>query len=316
MTVLSFNGRKDELIFFSWLFVGSMVVITLETMIVQLWFYPNFILAKQFAVNNSNHLGFFVLLSFLFIILLHGIDLSRYRKSLKIIFYFFSSYLIFSGGRLNLVILFLFLVFIYFSPVKTFWITKVKILRLFLLVILFLGVSQSTKSLILRNSENVSFSDYNNLDDLGNSDLGAFSSGRSAFYLEAIDLINAKFYFGNGFLSWTDINNSYNTTIATNGKERWSLHSTILQYWAETGLYGLSLYLLYLFSIATIGKKLTRSNDLLLSLSGIVSFYVPVFMILGGTLDNHNLGYSLLHFTAGLGLVLLYKNKNIKHFSR
>ena len=316
LTVLSFNGRKDELIFFSWLFVGSVLVITLQTFLVQIYFYPDFVSAKQFAVNNSNHLGFFVLFSFLFIIFLHGMGHPRYRKLVKNIFYFFSSYLIFSGGRLNLIILFVLLMFIFINPVKTFWITKIKILKLFLLVILFLGLSTGAKSLILRNSENVSFSEYNNLDDLTDSDLGAFTSGRSSFYLEAIDLINAKFYFGNGFLSWSDINNTYNTSISKNEKERYSLHSTILQYWAETGLFGLSLYILYLFSIAIIGKKLIESNDLLLSLSGIICFYVPVFMILGSTLDNHNLGYSLVHFTAGIGIVFFYnRKKNIKHLS-
>jgi O-antigen ligase len=205
--------------------------------------------------------------------------------------------------------------FIFIKPVKTFWITKTKILRLLLFVLLFLSLSQTTKSLIFRNTENVSFSDYDNFSDLEDSNLAAFTSGRSILYLEAIDLIKAKLYFGNGFLSWTDINNSYNTSITTNGKEKWSLHSTILQYWAETGLFGLSLYILYLLSIATIGKKLIRSNDLLLSLSGIIFFYVPIFMILGGTLDNHNIGYSLLHFTAGLGIVLIYNKNNIMHLS-
>ena len=316
LTVLSFKGRKDELIFFSWLFIGSVFVITLQTFLVQIYFYPDFVLAKEFAVNNSNHLGFFVLLAFLFIIFLHGIDLPRYRKSLKNIFYFLSIYLVFSGGRLNLIIFILLLIFIFINPIKTFWLTKRKIFKLFLLVILFLGLSNGAKNLILRKSENISFSKYNNLESLEDSDLGAFTSGRNTFYLEAIDLINAKFYFGNGFLSWSDINNTYNTFISKNGKERYSLHSTILQYWAETGLFGLSLYILYLFSIAIIGKKLIGSNNLLLSLSGIICFYVPFFMILGGTLDNHNLGYSLIHFTAGLGIVLFYNKKNnIKHLS-
>ena len=316
LTVLTFNGRKDELIFFSRLFVVSVVICTLQTFLVQAYFYPEFNLAKKFAVNNSNHLGFFILLAILFIILLHGIDLPRYRKSLKNIFYFFSLYLIFSGGRLNLFILFLFLIFIFINPVKTFWITKIKIFKFFLLALIFLTISQSTNSLILRNTENVSFSKYNNIDDLEDSDLGAFTSGRSAFYLEAINLINAKFYFGNGFLSWTDINNPYNTSIAKNGKERYSLHSTILQYWAETGLLGLSLYILYLSIISVTGKKLIKKNNLQLKLSGVICIYLPVFMVLGGTLDNHNIGYSILHFTAGLGIVLFYNSKNnIKHFS-
>lgn len=314
LTVLSFNGRKDELIFFSSLFLGSVLVITIQTFLVQIYFYPDFILAKEFAVNNSNHLGFFVLMSTLFIIFLNGIGLARYKKLLKNIFYFFFIYLIFTGGRLNLVLLLLFILCIFIKPIKVFWMTKKVIIRLLLVFALVIASVNTTKNLIFRNSENFSFTEYEDFGTSSNTYLEAFSSGRSAFYLDAIELINEKFYFGNGFLSWSDINNEYNSFIAKNENERYSLHSTILQYWAETGLIGLSLYLLYLFSIATIGKKLIKSNDLFFSLSGIICFYVPVFMILGGTLDNHNLGYSLIHFTAGIAIVLSRNRRNQKHF--
>ena len=316
LTIMSFNGEKKQLLFFSWLYVVSVFALVLQIFIIQVYFYPDFTLAKQFAVTNSNHIGFGCIISLLLIILLNGFSSVKQQRLLKGIFYFFLIYIIFSGSRLNITMMFLLLLFLFVKPINTFWITRTILIILFLFssfALIFIG---GASNVFFRNNEYKELSkfEFSTLDDLKDGDLGSFTSGRSIIYFDALELIKEKTVFGNGFLSWNDKNNRYNSTITSSDGKRISMHSTILQYWAETGIIGLLLYLMYLFGISRIGKKIFKTKNRFYYLTGKIIFYIPVFLFLSGTLDNHSLNLGLIHLTAGIGLVLLKKQNDDKKY--
>jgi len=317
LTVLTFNGSLKQLNFALGLFVVSISVITLETFLVQILFYPDFILAKQFSVGNSNFIGFYNLLNLIFIIFLYGNSNGKYLNILKTLFYFSSFYILFSGGRLNIFILVIFFISMMLSPIKTFWIKRNQMILIFTLgfiVIFFLG---SVTSLIFRHNEDklINLSRYSSIEDLKNNELGSFTSARSRIYFDAYQAIIEKPIFGIGFLSWNDKNNNYNTLITGSDGSRISMHSTLLQYWAETGIFGLLAYLLYLFLIVSNGIKISKSRVVYYYLSGKLVFYISFFMILGSFLDNYSLSLNIIHFVAAISLTLIFKKQNGKKYS-
>ena len=128
----------------------------------------------------------------------------------------------------------------------------------------------------LPNSQHTNIASYND------SEMGAFTSGRSAAYNVAWKLYKTKPVFGIGYDRWaTDINK---------GSPGSSLHSRWLQILLETGAVGALLYLfLYVTSFARLGlismllarEKSPMRDVLFMSLLG--------FLLIGIT-DNH--GYT------------------------
>ena len=316
LTILTFDGKLNQLVFFSWIFILSSFLVILYTFIIQMAYFPDFTAAKKYSVSNSNYLGFFSLVSIMLSVIIYEFSLNNFKKRLAYISLFFMAYIALTGSRLNILILIIFLFIIFSKPIRFYWLSRKNISKIFIVGFTSVFFLQTLSNTILRNADNLSFFanlDFTDEDSFRSASLGAFTSGRSMIYLDGIELIKKKPIFGNGFLSWTDKNNSYNTIVRSSDGTRISMHSTLIQYWAETGIIGLFMYLLYLFLIIKNGKKLINSNNKFYYLTGVCVYYIPILLFFGGTLDNHSMSYGFIHFIAGISLVLTYKKKYEKH---
>jgi len=308
ITILSFSGNKKELFFPFWLFILSVTF----TNIVNLYFQSTLpdSIAKTIDFGNNNYFGFFSLLTFPYIIFMYQ-NKQANKLILRSLFYFHAAYLTLSEGRLNLVIFIIFLCLLYINPIPGIWLNRKKFSQLFfvlLLVFLIFNISGSFfRKVALKHGKELGLQDFNisKLEDLKNPNLAAVTSARSVIYYDAIILLLKKPIWGNGFLSWNDKNNINNSLVTSDSGSRISMHSTFLQYLVETGLIGLTLYILYLITIMMNGTILRKSN--MYKDVGIVVFFIPLFLLLGSTFDNHSLSYQHIHFIAGLSLVFINK---------
>jgi O-antigen ligase len=206
-----------------------------------------------------------------------------------------------------------FFISLIFYPIKNFWINRKKLIFATFISLIALLSTGAISNFVFRNNENkgLKYLKITSIEDLNNSDLGSFTSARSVIYYDAYNLISEKPFFGNGFLSWNDKNNNYNTLITSRDGGRISMHSTFLQYWAETGIVGLSLYLIYLSIILNNGRFLIKSpNKNKNYYIGKLIIYVSIFMLLGSLLDNHSLSYAQIHFVAALSIIFCNQKKN------
>lgn len=143
--------------------------------------------------------------------------------------------------------------------------------------------------------------------NLEDSALNAFTSGRSELYKHGLFMFSKYPILGAGYKSWGHITNYYNPFMARDGKERLSMHSTIIQYLAETGIVGLSMYITVLLILIATGYTATRTSEKqsIENSLGTVSLIVSTTMLLGGTLDNHSLAYRQLFLAIAFCIGLL-----------
>lgn len=312
IVLISFKGTREELIFVSLLIVYSISLISLVNLVVDLLYGLKGV--RLLSFGNPNQIGFFSLFALAYIITIY--PLNKHLSSLiKILFWFNCFYVFYTGSRLNMSILIFFFFFLYFFRVKDFWLTRRKLLLLFISSIIIILIFGGANSYLFRNHEDemLKYFSIKSLDDLNDTELASFTSGRSIVYYDAIQSIKENPFFGNGFLSWNDKNNVFNSIITNNSEKRLSMHSTFLQYLTETGVVGLFLYLLYLIKIALVGVKFFRFCYNIQYYFGITIFLISIFMVLGSTLDNHSISYAQVHFLAALSLIWftnLRKNKN------
>lgn len=311
LTILAFKGIKSEFFFIGWLTVLSLTIIVLVNLIVHLSL--GITAVRTYSFGNPNQVGFYSLFALIYIIFLYEAYEQKNAGFLKLFFYFHIVYIVFTGSRLNTLILLLFLLFLILKPLGQFWIKQKTLIFSMIMVIVVMALSGGVAEYIRKDSERKDWEYLNlsNIDDLNDPNLAAFTNARSRVYYDAIKAIRQNPVFGLGFLSWNDRSNSYNSLITGKTGTRISMHSTILQYWAETGLIGLMLYLLYLYRISHNGRVLIQNSKIDYSYSlGQIAIFIPIFMILGGTLDNHSLGYAQIHFVGAISVIMkakLYK---------
>lgn len=311
LTIISFNGKKSDFHFVGWLTVISITSIALVNFIIQISFGISAV--KIIAFGNPNQIGFFSLYALIYIIYLYGAFEKKNARVLKFLFYFNALCIVFTGSRLNTGMLLIFIILLGIYPIKGIWIKQKTLILSFAFLIIIIIIGGGIKTFFFRNNENEELKSLtlSNLEDLNDSYLVSFTNARSKIYYDAIELIKEKPIFGNGFLSWNDKDNTYNSLITSNTGSRISMHSTLLQYLAETGIIGLLLYLMYFLKIAHNGRKLIKgyfSKDYYYS--GQLITFITLFIFLGSTFDNHSLSYAQIHFIGGISIVMISKVNN------
>lgn len=210
---------------------------------------------------------------------------------------------VFTFGRLNLVIAAIILIIFYFFKTRPDF-KKAIILLLFLIIgvygfIGFGGIKYFTRGTQSVDSIKLSIEDRK---------LGAFSSGRSVIYYNLWEMFIDNPIFGNGYKSFNDVNNKYNTIGAYGSTQKISAHSVFLQYLSETGVIGFLLYYIFLFSLLRFKfktkNKLLRKDKFLTSYKFVLSF-LALAMILGSLFDNHGIHYK--HIFIILGFMFFMK---------
>jgi O-antigen ligase len=308
ITTFSFEGKKEEFHFIGWLTVISISFIVFINFIIHLFF--GLIAVKIYSFGNPNQIGFYSLISLIYIIYLYCSFHKKNATLLKLLFYFNSFYIVFTGSRLNSVILLIFFISLVVKRIEGFWLYRQNIFITIFLLILVIIAGGGTKKFFFRNNEDEKLKSYSisNIEDLNDSYLASFTNARSRIYYDAINLIKEKPIFGLGFLSWNDKNNDYNTLVTGKTGSRISMHSTLLQYFAETGAIGLILYLTYLTRIWKNGRTMIKyPYSIEYYYLGQLVFYIPLFMLLGSTFDNHSLNYAQIHFIGAISIILMSK---------
>lgn len=312
LTVITFKGEKEEFYFLSWLTVLSISLTVIVNLILHISMGVDAV--NTFGFGNPNQIGFFGLFALLYIIYLNKTSDKWSSFFLKILFYVIAGFIVFTGGRLNSIILLTFIFLISINERLGFWLKKVIYIYVFIFLALVLLGNLNMNKFFFRENEKLMLRSFTikRLDDLKNPYLTSFTNGRSRIYYDAIRTIKERPFLGIGFLSWNDKENSYNSLIGGKDSSRFSMHSTLLQYLAESGIIGLMIYLVYLLSIWTNGRDLVRQahkeEDYMI---GLIIVYLSLFMILGSTFDNHSLSYAQIHFAAAISTVMLRKYRGI-----
>ena len=238
--------------------------------------------------GNHNQVGFFILFSIIFC--LSGRYISKSFLFNNIVLAFLCLIIVLSLGRLNTAILAITLIIYTFMLNLN---SSHKVFRIFLIAFpaLFLLIQFSSNILGFFDFDQLNLSSIS-FSSLSDGSLKVFTQGRDIIYLNLIEQFKDNKIFGLGFGSFKDINNSYNISYyILNRDVAISSHSIYLQYLAETGLIGFSLYFLFLLRCFFISRKLIiEKNNFVLSY-GITLLLISLILILGGSLDNHGIFY-------------------------
>lgn len=300
--VLVFAAVRDvrtELPAIKSMFNSFMCVVLTYNLVVLLAFYPDINAAKAYLMFNPNHLGFYVLISLVFSaeeFVNRGV---RKKAGLMWLMLMEMVFLVISGGRLNLAIF----VILYFSLLVRRDISIVNARSSILIGLIGLGalLTGPVSSLIFRNSEGREWN-LSRVDFREDSQMSAFTSGRSLIYADGFDSFLKRPLLGLGYLSWNNINNTDNSFLSSTGTSRLSMHSTHLQMLAETGVVGYLLYLAWMFRF----WKTAFANQRVSSEAKRVHLrkLIPIIFLLGGVLDNHSIAYGIFHFFVAIELIL------------
>lgn len=262
---------------------------------------------KIYAFGNATQIGFYSLIAIVYSLYIKRNTNEKIGLSFQILFWFNVFYILYSGSRLNFLILIILFTFFLLHPTKEFVFSRRNLFIIYLITIIAFVSSDFISNYLFRQTNNrIKDLTFNSLDDLNDSDLRAFTSARSAIYYDAIHLIKEKPIFGNGFLSWNDKNNNFNSIISGQNGTRISMHSTFLQYWAETGIFGLSMYVLLLLMILKYSYVIKKSHEY--KQIGTITYLFTLAIIIGSTLDNHSLSYSQIQLISGISIIL-FKTK-------
>lgn len=241
--------------------------------------------------GNPRQLGFYLIICLIFC--MSGRILNpKYKMFSNYVIIIYSLGIVFTFGRLNLAIATIILLVYYTFKTKP-NLTKTTFLVLFSVLIIggfinIVGTKYFTRD--IKSIDNIKLS----IDD---RNLGAFSSGRSVIYFNLWEMFIDNPIFGNGYKSFNDKNNKYNTIEAYGAEQKISAHSVFLQYLSETGIVGFLIYYIFLFSLVSFKfktkNKYLRKDIFLLSYKFILRF-LALAMILGSLLDNHGIHYKHL----------------------
>ena len=177
------------------------------------------------------------------------------------------------------------------------------LLAIFPLIILFFGNNIATF---------FQFTDLSYSSSLYDENFRIFSQGRTRIYEALINQFNDNPIFGQGFNSFTDLQNSYNPTYNNLSRTQLiSSHSILFQYLAETGIVGFFLYYSLLIRTLLSGNQLIKNKNKFVKSYGAALFFISLAMIIGSTLDNHGFYYKHIFILISLlpHFLMLSKNK-------
>lgn len=260
--------------------------------------------------GNARQVGFFGILSipYLYVLLVSFGGTKRWRTVIYTSLFVIMLYNVITNGRLNLAIIF-FCLIVFCTKIFTRPLMPRKMLIGTVIVIVTLLSSQQVAEKYLARGL-VEVKSIGGILALDKADMDIFTSGRSAIYRSGWEMYHDFPLWGGGYKRWNYIGNQYNPFVSPGGKERISMHSTHLQYLAETGIIGLSLYWLLLGSMGYVSwRALVRRRetpDDPLYLYGCIGLFVSLSMFLGGVFDNHGILYRQFFLGAAVAAALTH----------
>ncbi|MFC1782577.1 O-antigen ligase family protein [Planctomycetota bacterium] len=252
--------------------------------------------------GNVRHIGFYGILTLPYVLALTWEI--RNTKFINILFIPYIllciAYNILSYSRLNILIFISIIILCMIKNMGSNVLPKKFVLLLIIVIILFLPTE-----MIISFLTKDTLQDISNVTKLNDPTLVHFTSGRSEIYLYGWEMFKDFPIFGAGYLRWSDSSNvGYNPFEGSN--ELYSMHNVHLQYLAEMGIVGLSMYWCLLFFLMILGLKWVNNKHYCecnnIRDVGTVVFLVAFIMFIGGMLDNYGLQSRHLFIATGFAV--------------
>jgi len=297
ITALYWKNTEKNLAVLSWcIAIATTILLSISILFMMA---HSFLPLNHSPFGNPRQIGFFGLLCLPFLVML--IKLAS-RKKIVIVWFCRGVLLLslvfnlYTNSRLNIGILFLFLLLVGVFNLERNLVNRKLIFFAIVLTMFSYKPQQIMENLFVRsNVGNVANLRIETLSDLVGTDVNGFLSGRGTMYVNGVGMFLDHPMFGNGYLSWVNINSRYNSWLTTDRSRGKSMHSVWLQVLAETGIIGFGFYFAILGTFALKGFRLLISsrheNAPIIAGIGCFALFTGLFMLLGGTLDNHSLLY-------------------------